>query len=165
MIILGIDPGLATVGFGVIEAERGRLRHLRHGVITTPAGTPLPRRLLSIAEGMEELLSIFCPETVAVEELFFSKNVTTGLTVAHGRGVILAAAARTGLSVAEYKPMQVKQAVVGYGAADKRQVMEMTRQLLGLSSVPRPDDAADALAVAICHAGTAASLLGRLPPG
>jgi crossover junction endodeoxyribonuclease RuvC len=165
VIILGIDPGLATVGFGLIDAERGRLRHLRHGVVTTPAGVPLPRRLLSIAEDVEALLSAFHPEAVAVEELFFSKNVTTGLAVAHGRGVILAAVARTGLSVAEYKPMQVKQAVVGYGAAEKRQVMEMTRQLLGLSSVPRPDDAADALAVAICHAGTASSLLGRVPPG
>ncbi len=157
MRVLGIDPGLATVGFGLVDTDRGRLTHIRHGVITTPAGMPLPKRLLSIAMDMTELIEAFNPDVMAVEELFFSKNVTTGLTVAHGRGVILLTAARRELPVFEYKPMQIKQAVVGYGGAEKRQVMEMTRQILNLEAVPRPDDAADALAIAICHAHAAGS--------
>jgi crossover junction endodeoxyribonuclease RuvC len=162
MRILGIDPGLATVGFGVIESEAGRLTHIRHGAVTTPPDLPLPRRLLSIADDLLELVTAFQPDTAAVEELFFSKNVTTGLAVAHGRGVILMILARQGIPVCSYKPMQVKQAVAGYGGADKRQVMEMTRHLLGLDAVPRPDDAADALALAICHAHVAGSrLAGR----
>jgi crossover junction endodeoxyribonuclease RuvC len=157
MRILGIDPGLATVGFGLIESEKGRLSHVRHGAVTTPAGMALPLRLMGIADDLHELLETFRPDAAAVEELFFSKNVTTGLAVAHGRGVILMTLARRGLPVFEYKPMQVKQAVAGYGGADKRQVMEMTRQLLRLEAVPRPDDAADALAIAICHAHVAGS--------
>jgi crossover junction endodeoxyribonuclease RuvC len=161
MIILGVDPGLATIGFGLIDSSRGRLTHIRHGVVTTPAGLALPLRLLSIYRDMTELLSAFRPETAAVEELFFSKNVTTGLSVAHGRGIILMTLAQAGLTVAEYKPMQIKQAVVGYGGADKRQVMEMTKQILSLEALPRPDDAADALAVAICHAHTENSLLSK----
>jgi crossover junction endodeoxyribonuclease RuvC len=161
MIILGVDPGLATIGFGVIVSSRGRLTHIRHGVITTPAGMALPHRLLSIARDMTEILTTFQPDSSAVEELFFSKNVTTGLAVAHGRGIILMTLAQAGLPVAEYKPMQIKQAVVGYGAADKRQVMEMTKQILSLEAIPRPDDAADALAIAICHAHTDSSLLSK----
>lgn len=157
MIILGIDPGLATIGFGVVRSERGKLTHIRHGAVTTPAGMPLPQRLLSIARDITELFETFRPDVMAVEELFFSKNVTTGLTVAHGRGVILMTAARETVPVFEYKPMQVKQAVVGYGAAEKKQVMEMTRHVLGLDAVPRPDDAADALGVAITHAHVAGS--------
>ncbi len=160
MTILGIDPGLATVGFGVVTSERGKPRFVKCGVITTPAGMELPQRLLSIARDMDELLEAFRPDAVAVEELFFSKNVTTGIAVSHGRGVVLLMAAQRALPVFEYTPLQIKQAVVGYGRAEKKQVMEMTRQLLGLPAIPRPDDAADALAVAICHTHTASS---RLP--
>ena len=157
MRILGIDPGLATVGFGVIESERGRLIPIRHGIIKTSPDLPLPRRLLGIADDLLALLEAFRPDAAAVEELFFSKNVTTGLSVAHGRGVILMTLARQDVPVFSYKPMQVKQAVAGYGGADKRQVMEMTRHLLGLDAAPRPDDAADALALAICHVHVAGS--------
>ncbi len=160
MRILGIDPGLATIGFGILDENKGKLLHLRHGVITSPAGMPLPERLLGIGEDLLALIKAFSPHVVAVEELFFCKNVTTGLTVAHGRGVILMSAAQQNLPVFEYKPMQIKQAVVGYGGAEKKQVMEMTKQLLRLEAVPRPDDAADALAVAICHAHVSGSLLG-----
>ena len=159
MRVLGVDPGLATVGFGVVESDRGRLTHIRHGVITTSPDWPLPRRLLGIADDLLALVEAFRPQSAAVEELFFSKNVTTGLAVAHGRGVILMTLARLEVPVFSYKPMQVKQAVAGYGGADKKQVMEMTRQLLGLEAQPRPDDAADALAVAICHAHAAGSRL------
>ena len=159
MRILGVDPGVATIGFGLIEADRGRQRLLRYGVVTTPAGLPLSRRLLQISEDMEELLATFRPDEAAVEELFFSKNITTGIAVAHGRGVILLALERVGVPVYEYTPMQVKQAVAGYGGAEKRQVMLMTQRLLKMREVPRPDDAADALAIAICHGRSATSLL------
>ena len=159
MIILGIDPGVATIGFGVIRAERGKNTLLRYGGITTPAGLPLSNRLLQISNDMEELIRTFKPDEIAVEELFFSKNITTGIAVAHGRGVILLAAEKLGVPVFEYTPMQVKQAVVGYGAAEKRQVMLMTQRLLGMKEVPRPDDAADALAIAICHGRSATSLM------
>ena len=152
MRVLGIDPGVATIGFGLVEVDRSRQTLLRYGVITTPAGLPLSRRLLQISEDMAELLQQFKPEEMAVEELFFTKNITTGIAVAHGRGVILLAAEQAGVPVYEYTPMQVKQAVVGYGKADKHQVQTMVQALLGLKAVPRPDDAADALAVAICHA-------------
>ena len=119
MIILGIDPGVATIGFGVIRAERGKNTLLRYGVITTPPGIPLSSRLLQIDRDMEELIHTFQPDEMAVEELFFSKNITTGIAVAHGRGVILLAAERLGVSIFEYTPMQVKQAVAGYGGADR----------------------------------------------
>ena len=159
MVILGIDPGVATVGFGVIRAQRGQNTLLRYGVITTPAGLPLSSRLLQISRDMEQLIGAFHPDEMAVEELFFSKNITTGIAVAHGRGVILLAAEKLGVPVFEYTPMQVKQAVAGYGGADKRQVMLMTRRLLNMKEIPRPDDAADALAIAICHGRSATSLL------
>jgi len=159
MIILGIDPGVATIGFGVIRAERQKNTLLRYGVITTPAGLPLSSRLLQISNDMDELIDTFKPDEIAVEELFFSKNITTGIAVAHGRGVILLAAEKKGIPIFEYTPMQVKQAVAGYGGADKRQVMLMTQRLLGMKEVPRPDDAADALAIAICHGRSATSLL------
>ena len=159
MVILGIDPGVATIGFGVLRAERGKNTLLQYGVITTPAGIPLSRRLVQISEDMEQLIRRFKPDEMAVEELFFSKNITTGIAVAHGRGVILLAAEKLGVPVFEYTPMQVKQAVVGYGGAEKRQVMLMTQRLLGMKEVPRPDDAADALAIAICHSRAATSLL------
>ena len=159
MRILGVDPGVATIGFGLIEADRGSQRLLRYGVITTPAGLPLSNRLYQISQDMEELLSAFHPDEAAVEELFFSKNITTGIAVAHGRGVILLELERAGIPVYEYTPMQVKQAVAGYGGAEKRQVMLMTQRLLKMEEIPRPDDAADALAIAICHGRSATSLL------
>ena len=152
MITLGIDPGLATVGFGLLESHGGgRLRHLRHGAVTTKAGEKLEDRLRIIYEDVTELIGTFRPDHMAIEELYFGKNVTTGLPVAHARGVILLAAARENVPIFVYRPMQVKQSVVGYGKAEKRQVMEMTRQILGLDQLPRPDDAADALAIALCH--------------
>ena len=159
MRILGIDPGVATIGFGLVEADRTGATLLRYGVITTPPGIHLSRRLLQIAGDMEELIHTFHPDEMAVEELFFSKNITTGIAVAHGRGVILLAAEKLGIPIFEYTPMQVKQAVAGYGGADKRQVMLMTQRLLKMREIPRPDDAADALAIAICHGRSATSLL------
>lgn len=157
MIILGIDPGYATVGYGVVRYERSSFTHLRHGAITTKAGIPLHLRLKEIHEDMLTLLDSFRPDAVAVEELFFNTNITTGIQVGHARGVILLACAERGIAPAEYTPIQVKQAVVGYGRAEKKQVMEMTRSILKLNRMPRPDDAADALALAICHAHTSSS--------
>lgn len=159
MVILGIDPGVATIGFGLIRAERGKNTLLQYGVITTPPGIPLSERLLQISRDMEQLLETFKPDEMAVEELFFTKNITTGIAVAHGRGVILLAAEKAGVPVFEYTPMQVKQGVVGYGKAEKKQVMLMTQRLLNMKDIPRPDDAADALAIAICHSRAATSLL------
>jgi crossover junction endodeoxyribonuclease RuvC len=159
MRILGIDPGVATIGFGLVEASRACVKLLQYGVITTPAGMPLSTRLHQISQDLSQLLQTFRPDEAAVEELFFSKNITTGIAVAHGRGVILLEVERAGVPVYEYTPMQVKQAVAGYGGADKRQVMLMTQRLLKMKDVPRPDDAADALAIAICHGRSATSLL------
>ncbi len=159
MLILGIDPGFAIVGFGVVEAGRNQQRLIRCGTITTQAGIALPARLRQISDDMEQLILQFRPEAMAVEELFFSTNVTTGIGVAQARGVILVAAERNGVPIYEYTPGQIKQAVVGYGKAEKRQVMDMTRRLLRLQSVPRPDDAADAVAVALCHARSFTSRL------
>ena len=159
MRILGIDPGVATIGFGLVEADRGRQQLLRYGVITTPPGIPLSSRLWQISEDMSSLLTQLRPDEAAVEELFFSKNITTGIAVAHGRGVLLLELEKAGIPVFEYTPMQVKQAVVGYGKAEKRQVMLMTARLLNMKEIPRPDDAADALALALCHARSATSLL------
>ena len=136
MRILGIDPGVATVGFGVIEAQAGRQQMIQYGAITTPAGQPLAARLVQIAQDMETLITQFQPDEMSIEELFFSKNITTGIAVAHARGVILYTAERLHLPVYEYTPMQIKQAVVGYGLADKHQVMDMTRRLLKLRSIP-----------------------------
>ena len=157
MRILGIDPGIAIVGFGLIESNRGSVRMLQYGAVTTEAGLPLATRLVQIENDMTALIAQLKPDEIAVEELFFSKNITTGIAVAHGRGVILCTAERLGVPIYEYTPMQVKQAVVGYGKAEKRQVMDMTRRLLNLSAVPKPDDAADALAVALCHGQVGAS--------
>ena len=159
MRILGIDPGYAIVGFGVLEAQRGQARLVRCGAINTPAGVPMPQRLVQIQEDLETLIHQFAPDVMAIEELFFNTNVTTGIGVAQARGVILMTAAKLGLSIYEYTPSQVKQAVVGYGKAEKRQVMEMTRRLLNLKAVPKPDDAADAVAIALCHARSFTSRL------
>ena len=161
MRILGIDPGLAIVGFGLIEADAGRTQLLQYGTVTTPAGLPLSDRLVQLERDTEELLAQLRPDAIAIEELFFSNNITTGIAVAHARGILLCTAAKSGIPLYEYTPMQVKQAVVGYGLAEKRQVMDMVRRLLKLRSVPRPDDAADALAIALCHARSATSLLAR----
>ena len=160
MRILGIDPGYATIGFGVVEAQGAQVRMVTYGAITTPAGLPLSRRLYQIGTDMEELIGKVHPDVISIEELFFNTNITTGIAVAHGRGVILYAAEKCGIPLYEYTPGQVKLAVTGYGKAEKRQVMDMTRRLLGLASVPRPDDAADALALALCHARSRTS---RLP--
>ena len=159
MRILGIDPGIATVGFGVIESEGSRQRFVRCGVITTPAGTPLSSRLDRIYSDLTELISMFNPDAAAVEERFFNTNITTGISVAEGRGVILLACFHAGVPVYEYTPLQVKQAVVGYGRAEKRQVIDMVRRILNLQSAPKPDDAADAVAIALCHARSATSRL------
>ena len=159
MVILGIDPGVATIGFGVINAERQKNTLIQYGTITTPAGIPLASRLLQISNDMEELIHLFQPDEMAIEELFFSTNITTGISVAHGRGVILLAAEKQGVPIFEYTPIQVKQAVAGYGKADKKQVMLMTQRLLHMNRIPRPDDAADALAIAICHSRAATSML------
>ena len=164
MRILGIDPGIAIVGFGLIEPDRGNMRMLQYGAVTTEAGLPLATRLVQIEDDMRALIRQLQPDEIAIEELFFSKNITTGIAVAHGRGVVLCTAERLGIPIFEYTPMQVKQAVVGYGLAEKRQVMDMTRRLLKLKAVPKPDDAADALAIAICHARSATSLLRRKDP-
>ena len=159
MRILGIDPGVATVGFGVIESDRGTQQMIQYGAITTSAGLPLATRLVQIAADLEQLIVQFRPDEIAVEELFFGKNITTGIAVAHARGVILYTAERLQVPIYEYTPM-----VVGYGLAEKHRVMDMTRRLLKLRAVPKPDDAADALAIAICHARSATSLLRRHAP-
>ena len=160
MRILGIDPGVATIGFGLVEVQRAQVHMVTYGAITTPAGLALSRRLFQIDRDMTELIGQLKPDVISIEELFFNNNITTGIAVAHGRGVILCAAEKCGVPLYEYTPSQVKLAVTGYGKAEKRQVMDMTRRLLHLKSVPRPDDAADALALAICHARSATS---RLP--
>ena len=161
MRILGIDPGIAIVGFGLIESERGSVRMLQYGAVTTEAGLPLATRLLQIENDMTALIAQLQPDEIAIEELFFSKNITTGIAVAHGRGIILCTAEKSGVPLYEYTPMQVKQAVVGYGGADKHQVMEMTRRILKMEKVARPDDAADAIAIALCHARSSTSLLAQ----
>ena len=161
MRILGIDPGYGITGFGLIEGERGQFKLLRCGAITTPAGMDFSARLEIIYNDMTELLKMAQPDQVAIEELFFGQNVTTGIGVAQSRGVILLAIRQAGLEVSQYKPMQVKQAVVGYGNATKHQVMDMTKRILGLSQMPKPDDAADAIAIALCHARSNTSLLAQ----
>lgn len=159
MTILGLDPGYATVGYGVVRYDNYRFTPVQYGAITTPAHLPLHLRLCEIYDDLCTIVDTFHPDAVAVEELFFNTNITTGIQVAHARGVILLALAQKGLQPVSYTPSQVKQSVVGYGKAEKRQVMEMTRSMLGLAKIPRPDDAADALAIAICHGHTARSRL------
>ena len=161
MRILGIDPGYGITGFGLIEGSRGQFTLLRCGAITTPPNTDFPWRLEVIYNDMTELLRVAQPDAVAIEELFFGHNVTTGINVAQSRGVILLAIRQAGLPIFEYKPMQVKQAVVGYGNATKHQVQDMTKRLLHLQAMPKPDDAADAIAIALCHARSSTSLLAQ----
>ena len=162
MRILGIDPGYGITGFGLIEADRGQYSLLRCGAITTPPNTEFSWRLEVIYEDMRRLLEIGKPDAVAIEELFFGQNVTTGIGVAQSRGVILLAIRQAILPIYSYKPMQVKQAVVGFGNATKHQVQDMTRRLLRLVKMPKPDDAADAIAIALCHARSSTSLLSRV---
>ena len=158
MRTLGIDPGTAIMGWGVVDETAGKLSLVDFGALTTPAGMPQPERLVLLYDGLKQILERHRPETAAIEELFFGKNVNTAITVGQARGVALLALAQVSLSVHEYKPLQVKQAVAGYGGADKKQMQEMVRITLGLTAIPRPDDAADALAVAICHAYSAPML-------
>lgn len=155
MLVMGIDPGTAICGWGVIDSDGDAVRLVDYGAITTEAGLPLATRLQFIYWGLDELMHKHKPDAVAVEQLFFSKNVTTALAVGHARGVVLLSAANAGLVIYEYKPMEVKQAIVGYGKATKDQMQQMVRMLLELDDIPRPDDAADALAVALCHAQSA----------
>lgn len=159
--ILGIDPGLATVGFSIVDVEKNKMRLVTCGVISTPAHTSLSSRLDRIFEDMNDLISSFSPDVMSIEELFFNTNITTGIAVAHARGVILLSAYRAGVQVFEYTPLQVKQAVVGYGRAEKNQVIDMVRRILALPAAPKPDDAADAVALAICHARSSTSLLSK----
>ena len=154
MIILGIDPGLATLGYGVIEAVNEKRRLIQFGTLTTPAGQPMPQRLRAIFQGVNQLMDIYRPDDVAFEELFFAKNITTGMAVSAARGVALVAVVQRTDNLYEYTPMQIKQAVTGYGGADKHQVQQMVKMLLNMKDIARPDDAADALAVALTHANS-----------
>ena len=155
MIILGIDPGIATLGYGVVDKDRnGNCRAIDYGVVLTPKEETLPVRLAILEEGVNRVIDRFSPEEIAMEELFFSKNITTGIAVAHARGVTMLACVKKCGRLYEYTPMQIKQALTVYGRADKKQIQQVVTSLLRLKSVPRPDDAADALAIALCHAFT-----------
>ena len=154
MIILGVDPGIATVGYGLVNYEKGRFLASDYGAIITPAHTPMEDRLEQVYDELSKLIEYYKPKAMAVEELFFNTNSKTAIHVAQARGVILLAGIKAGIKPAEYTPLQVKQAVTGYGRAEKQQVMAMVKMLLNLEKIPRPDDAADGLALAICHAHT-----------
>ena len=162
MTILGIDPGLATVGYGVIDYDGNKITLIDYGTLETPAGLTLAERLDMLYELMSELIDRFHPEDIAFEELFFAKNVKTGIAVAHARGVLVSAAYKKVKKLYEYTPLQVKQAVVGYGRAEKSQVIDMVKRILNLPAAPKPDDAADAVALAICHARSSTSLLKNI---
>ena len=155
MVIVGFDPGLATLGYGVIQSNKGEKPEvIDYGVISTPKDKNLAERLCMLEKGVKQVIEQFKPDEIAIEELFFAKNVTTGINVAHARGVILLTAIKYCGNIFEYTPLQIKQALTGYGRADKHQIQEMVRTFLRLKVVPRPDDAADALAVALCHQQT-----------
>ena len=154
MVILGFDPGLATLGYGAVKSERGKTELLDYGVVLTPKNENLAVRLAMLEEGINKVIETFRPEEIAVEELFFAKNVTTGINVAHARGVLLLTAIKKCGRLYEYTPLQIKQALTGYGRADKTQIQQMVKTFLRLKAVPKPDDAADALAVALTHAQT-----------
>ena len=161
MIILGIDPGYAIVGWGVIEYERSHFKVLGYGAIETPAGMKPEQRLSMIFDAINALIDKYAPDHMAIEELFFNTNITTGIKVAEARGVIVMAANKRGVDVYEYTPLQVKQSVVGYGRAEKKQVITMVTMFLNLPKPPKPDDTADALAIAICHAHTGTSRISQ----
>ncbi len=152
LLVLGIDPGTAITGYGIVRYDGGELQPVTYGTITTPANSPLPQRLQQLYQGLQDLIRTHHPNQAAVEELFFARNARTALSVGHARGVVLLALAEAELSVHSYTPLQVKQAITGYGRATKEQIQQMVRLLLALESTPQPDDVADALAVAICHA-------------
>lgn len=152
MRIIGIDPGTGILGFGVVDANHGKTTLVTAGVITTPAHTPLDERLEEIFDGLTEIIAETKPDSMSIEKLFFSQNVTTAMSVSHARGVAMLTGRKAKLSIAEYTPLQIKQSLTGYGKADKKQVQEMVRLQLNLQSIPKPDDAADALAAAITHA-------------
>ena len=155
MVILGFDPGIATLGYGVIQTEkRGKPQMIDYGIVSTPKDENLAVRLALLEKGIKQIIEKFKPDEIAVEELFFAKNVKTGIAVAHARGVILLTAIKECGKLYEYTPLQIKQALTGYGRADKNQIQQMVKTMLSLKSIPRPDDAADALAVALCHSQT-----------
>jgi len=161
MRILGIDPGLATIGWGVIESNGSKHKPLAHGAIETPPQLSVEKRLSLIYSELEKIIELYKPEEIAVEELFFNTNITTGIKVAEARGVILLCAEHKSIPISEYTPLQVKQSVVGYGRADKKQVITMVTLLLSLPKPPKPDDTADALAIAICHAHCGGSRIAK----
>lgn len=161
MIILGIDPGLAIVGWGVVDYRAGSFKTLGYGAIRTPAHTRTEERLAGIYRDLNTIIDHFHPEEMAVEELFFNTNITTGIRVAEARGIVLLCGEQKGLRIAEYTPLQVKQAVVGYGRAEKKQVITMVTNILGLKESPKPDDTADALAIAVCHGHSGASRIAQ----
>ena len=162
MIILGIDPGYAIVGWGVLEYNANKFKVVDYGAITTEAKTPFPLRLMDIYNGMNKIFSDYHPQVMSMEKLFYNNNAKTVIDVAQARGVITLSAQNYGVDIFEYTPLQVKQAVVGYGRAEKKQVQEMTRLMLGLAKIPKPDDTADALAMAICHGHCSGSMMGKL---
>jgi len=162
MIVLGIDPGYAIVGYGVVRYENNNFKPIEYGAVTTPAGMDFCDRIDRIYEGVREIIERTKPEALSIEKLFFNTNTTTAIDVAQARGVILLAAKKCAIPVYEYTPLQVKQSVTGYGRAEKKQMQELTRMLLKLEKCPKPDDTADALALAICHAHTSGSLLGKI---
>jgi crossover junction endodeoxyribonuclease RuvC len=155
MKILGIDPGTATTGFGLISKQGPKLSKLDCGVISTPKDIEMPKRLVMLHDDLQEIFKFHKPDAVAVEKLFFTSNITTAMTVSQARGVVLLVAEQNGIAIAEYTPLQVKMAVSGYGKATKKQVQEMVKKILKLDQIPKPDDAADALAIAICHSANA----------
>lgn len=154
MKILGIDPGTATTGFGIVEKKQSKLLSVDYGVISTPKNLDMSNRLLILYEDIKEIIDHHKPDVIAVEQLFFARNVTTAITVGQARGVVLLAAQKADLKIIEFTPLQVKQSVTGYGQATKKQVQEMVKKILDLSQIPKPDDAADALAIAICSSNT-----------
>ena len=164
MIVLGIDPGYAIVGCGVVEYQNNRFRMITYGAITTEAHTPFNERIEKIYDGAAELISRYKPEAMAIEKLFFNTNQKTAIDVAQARGVITLAAQMNNKNIFEYTPLQVKQSVTGYGRAEKKQVQDMTKRILKLNEIPKPDDAADALAMAICHAHSGSSILDTARP-
>ena len=162
MIILGIDPGYDIVGWGIIDYTANRFSVIDYGAVTTEAKTPFNERLEAVYDGVEDIIKRYKPSALAIEKLFYNTNAKTVIDVAQARGVINLAAVKNGVPIFEYTPLQVKQSVVGYGRAEKKQVQEMTRVILKLEKIPKPDDTADALAMAICHAHASGSLMGRL---
>lgn len=162
MIILGIDPGYAIVGYGILEYKGNRFRVIDYGAVTTAAGTPFPVRLQQIYDGITALICKYQPDVLSMEKVFYNNNAKTVIDVCQARGILLLAAQQHQMEIFEYTPLQVKQAVVGYGRAEKKQVQEMTRLILNLEKVPKPDDTADALAMAICHGHCSGSIMAGI---